>query len=77
MNGAQVHQILDVVTGDSVSALKAAGYSAIDTGRDVRMPVGGGIRRADAVFDVNKKGSSNIFHSFSSPVIPSSDQHQE
>ena len=50
-------------TGDAVGTLRRAGFDAIDSGRDVRMLTGDGIREKSAAFDPEKAESRNIFAS--------------
>jgi hypothetical protein len=55
-----VYQSLDRGSSDVVGLLRAAGYDAIDSGRDVRKLAGDGIRLKDARFDPSKASSKNI-----------------
>jgi hypothetical protein len=54
------------------SYFKAAGFDALDTGRDVRKLTGTGIRLKDAAFDPKKAASKNILaaNRGAFPVVP-------
>jgi len=60
MNGASLHQIVETLVGDAVAPLRAAGYDAIDTGRDVRMLTKRGQRLKGAAFDPDKAKSTDL-----------------
>lgn len=55
-----VRQAIEKNSSDAVGLMKAAGYDAIDTGRDVWKIGGTGIRSKDARFDPNKASSTDI-----------------
>lgn len=60
MAGGLFHQALEGVVGDAVAPLRAAGFDAIDTGRDVRMLKGSGQRLKDATFDPEKASLKDL-----------------
>jgi hypothetical protein len=62
-SGSLLWAALDNGTGDAFGTLRRAGFDAIDSGRDVRMLTGQGIREKSAAFDPAKVESRNIFAS--------------
>lgn len=57
-----IYHALERNTSDAGAVLRRAGFNSVDTGRDVLMLSGSGIRSADAAFDPALAGSRNIFH---------------
>jgi len=60
MPGAALHQMMEIAAGDAVAPLRAAGFDAIDTGRDVRMLKNFGQRLKEAAFDPDKRDSRKL-----------------
>lgn len=57
---AFVRQAIEIGSSDAVGLFRAAGYDAIDSGRDVRKLTADGIRLKDARFDPSKASSRDI-----------------
>ncbi|NOY72199.1 MAG: hypothetical protein GXP14_07450 [Gammaproteobacteria bacterium] len=62
ISGATLYQLLDNVGIETPEGiLKASGFDAIDTGRDVRKITKEGVRDLTAAFDPSKKLDPNVF----------------
>jgi hypothetical protein len=59
---AFIWQALERGTGNPRETLRRAGFTAVDTGRDVMMLSGSGIRSADAAFDPARAHLPNIYY---------------
>lgn len=57
-----IYQALEHNTPNAGAVLRRAGFNSVDTGRDVLMLSGHGIRSADAVFDPSRARSQNIYY---------------
>lgn len=57
---AFVRHAIERGSADPIGLFRAAGFDALDSGRDVRMLTGEGIRLKDARFDPSQSGSRNI-----------------
>ena len=63
-----LYQALDRGTSGAGGVLRRAGFNSVDTGRDVLMLSGSGIRSAEAAFDPALAASRNIFHGLGLPL---------
>ena len=60
MTGGALRQITEKAAGDAVAPLRAAGFDAMDSGRDVRTLTGHGQRLKDAAFDPAKWNARDV-----------------
>jgi hypothetical protein len=67
-NTAYLRQAMEYNSTNWAGLLRRAGFNAFDSGRDVRMLTGKGIRHKDAVFDPAKAKSTDIFASVTGAV---------
>ena len=60
-NTAFIRKAIENRVSNPIKVFRAAGYDAIDSGRDVLKLTGTGIRHKDAAFDPAKRKIRNIF----------------
>jgi len=62
LSAGHIYHMIDRSGVGVEDVLRRAGFNSVDTGSDVRMLSGRGIRSADAAFDPRKKASRNIYY---------------